>query len=166
MTLQTRTTLRTKTVIGQRDIYPINAGLCSGIICESGSNPWHYCCTSLDPYFGRKKTWVSGPILILFNLTGILDHLPNIDPCPSPRKFALIGPLFGGSLDFQKWRVQLSISLAKKTIIHATFFWIKARNKKTLALQCCMCCNPTNDRLDFEDGELFKDNSYRALSEL
>jgi hypothetical protein len=100
------------------------------------------------PVFWTEKTYVSGPILILLNLTGILDPLPNIDPCPSPRKFSLIGPLFWGSLNFQKWRVQLSISLAKKTIIHATLFWIKARNdscRRILTLQCCMCCNPTND---------------------
>jgi hypothetical protein len=46
-----------------------------------------------------------------------------------------------------------------ETIFQAPFIWIKAWNKKlwkTLTRHCCMCCNPANGRVDFEDWSAYK----------
>ena len=46
-----------------------------------------------------------------------------------------------------------------KTIFQAPFIWIKAWNKncgKTLTWHCCMCCNPANGRVDFEEWSAYK----------
>ena len=46
-----------------------------------------------------------------------------------------------------------------ETIFQAPFIWIKAWNKncgKTLTWHCCMCCNPANGRVDFEEWSAYK----------
>ncbi len=46
-----------------------------------------------------------------------------------------------------------------ETIFQAPFIWIKAWNKncgKTLTWHCCMCCNPANGRVDFEEWLAYK----------
>ena len=46
-----------------------------------------------------------------------------------------------------------------ETIFQAPFIWIKAWNKnveKTLTWHCCMCCNPANGRVDFEEWTAYK----------
>ena len=49
-----------------------------------------------------------------------------------------------------------------ETIFQAPFIWIKAWNKncgKTLTWHCCMCCNPTNGRVDFEEWSAYKNSA-------
>jgi hypothetical protein len=46
-----------------------------------------------------------------------------------------------------------------ETIFQAPFIWIKALSKncgKTLTWHCCMCCNPANGRVDFEEWSAYK----------
>ncbi len=46
-----------------------------------------------------------------------------------------------------------------ETISQAPFIRIKAWNKncgKTLTWHCCMCCNPANGRVDFEEWSAYK----------
>jgi hypothetical protein len=50
-------------------------------------------------------------------------------------------------------------TLTMETIFQAPFIWIKAWNKncgKTLTWHCCMCCNPANGRVDFEEWSAYK----------
>ena len=49
----------------------------------------------------------------------------------------------------------------KETIFQAPFIWIKSLKQKVSGMlrptwHCCMCCNPANGRVDFEDGQLIK----------
>jgi hypothetical protein len=46
-----------------------------------------------------------------------------------------------------------------ETIFQAPFIWIKAWNKKlwkSLTWHCCICCNPANGRVDFEEWSAYK----------
>ncbi len=46
-----------------------------------------------------------------------------------------------------------------ETIFQAPFIWIKAWNKncgKTLTWHCCICCNPANGRVDFEEWSTYE----------
>ena len=46
-----------------------------------------------------------------------------------------------------------------ETIFQAPLIWIKAWNKtlwKTLTWHCCICCNPANGRVDFEEWLAYK----------
>ncbi len=50
-------------------------------------------------------------------------------------------------------------TLTMENIFQAPLIWIKAWNKncgKTLIWHCCMCCNPTNGRVDFEEWSAYK----------
>ncbi len=46
-----------------------------------------------------------------------------------------------------------------ETIFQAPFIWIKVWNRnrgKTLTWHCCICCNPANWRVDFEEWSAYK----------